>query len=128
MSLTRLWFTTGSWISPVAGSPLAISTNAMSRAGCESNPSKARSAVSSGKSSRNEACRREGGGHPYRSHHERDVACDGGVGVEDVLEVFGAGAEADGEGEDVDDLVGVGAEEVGAEDPVAVFFHQHFRS
>src|SRR6266446_6769140 len=64
----------------------------------------------------------------FDSDHVRDVGGDRGVGVEHVLEVVGAGAEADAEREDVDDLVGVGAQEVGAEDAAAAFLDQHLRS
>ena len=55
------------------------------------------------------------------SDHVRDVGSDSGIHVEDVLEVVGARSQADGQREDVDDLVGVGAEEVGAEDAPAAF-------
>src|SRR5579875_2517589 len=67
------------------------------------------------------------GGSTWRggcSKHVADVGTGRGIGVVHVFQVAGGEAFADGEPEEVDDLLGVVAEEVGAEDPAGAFLDE----
>src|SRR4030095_8920518 len=68
------------------------------------------------------------GGGPSGSQHESHVGATRRVREEDVLQLLRRDAQANGGREEVDDLVGARAEQVGAEDLVRAFLDQHLEA